>query len=398
MKKSFALLLLLLGGTALLPNALHAQINFSGGRGLTYVQSAWTLEQGFLTVSALTRSYGKVGNFPRLSGRTEPLTIWDVTGRFSVNYGLGKHFELAISPTVYGDTNRGGDGVNVPDDLYLSLKIGSFTSPGSSVAYGFLLNTRFPTGGTHNIPFEPYSTDHVGWGFSSLLTYSRDPLYPEDATNIHFNLGYWNHNDVGAELSKSDAPGSEPTSMTQELIYGTGVKIPTDKFDFSFELFGNIFLQKPPAAAYSRENYAYLTPTVFYKPYRWFTLHFGADFRLTSPKDQTDYTLVGATLPDSQPNYPGWRVNLGTEFTLLPTTVYRVNERDVLMQKAETRRELFEQIIREQRQTESAEAELERIKEERRRAEKELERLRKILEGEKTSEGANGGDNKDDNF
>jgi len=42
---------------------------------------------------------------------------------------------------------------------------------------------------------------------------------------------------------------------------------------------------------------------------------------------------------------------------------------------------MFEKIIREQRATESAEAELERIKAERVRAEKELARLRRILEG-----------------
>ncbi|MCH7755622.1 hypothetical protein IH970_10945 [candidate division KSB1 bacterium] len=61
--------------------------------------------------------------------------------------------------------------------------------------------------------------------------------------------------------------------------------------------------------------------------------------------------------------------------------MYRPNQRDVLLQKAENRRELFEKIIREQRATESAEAELERIKAERVRAEKELARLRRILEG-----------------
>jgi len=54
---------------------------------------------------------------------------------------------------------------------------------------------------------------------------------------------------------------------------------------------------------------------------------------------------------------------------------------DVLLQKAKNRRKLFEKIIQEQRVTESAEAELERIKAERVRAEKELERLRRILEG-----------------
>ncbi len=87
------------------------------------------------------------------------------------------------------------------------------------------------------------------------------------------------------------------------------------------------------------------------------------------------------------PNYNTWRVNVGGKFVLLPTSVYRTNERDILMQKAESRRELFEQIIRERRETESAEEELERIREERRKAERELEPLRKILEG-KESEGS----------
>ncbi|MFQ5824114.1 MAG: hypothetical protein ACE5JB_08685 [bacterium] len=376
MRKVKFFLIVLIGGALLRPSIINAQINFNGGRGLVYVQSAWTLDQGFLTLRALTRSYGKVGNFP------QAITIWDVTGRFSVNYGLGKHIEVAISPIVYGDTNRGGDGFNAPDDLFLTVKFGSFNSPGSPVTFGFAFNSRFPTGGTHNIPFEPYSSDHVGWGITSLLTYSRDPLYPEEATNVHFNLGYWNHNDVGTSLSSRSGSGTTPESMSQELIYGVGINIPKENFDFSVEIYGNKFLQKPPAAAYSRENYLYLTPTVFYEPNRWFTMHLGVDFRITKPADKTDYSLVGRNLPNSQPSYPGWRVTMGTKFTLLPTTVYRVNERDILMQKAETRRELFEQIIKERRSTESAEAELQRIKTERLRAEKELERLRRILEGE----------------
>jgi hypothetical protein len=379
MKRVLILLLFLIGGAAILPNTLEAQINFNGGRGLVYVQSAWILDQGFLTLRTLTRSFGKVGNFPLPNGSTNAITVWDVTGRFSINYGLGKHIEVAVSPIVYGDTNRGKE--NIPDDLFLSLKFGSFNSPGSPVTFGFALNTRFPTGETHNIPFEPYASDNVGWGFSGLFTYSKDPLYPEEATNVHLNLGYWNHNDVGTRLSGGNAPGVKPESMTQELLYGVGFNIPKDNFNFSVEIYGNKFLQKPPPAAYSRENYVYLTPTVFYSPTRWVTLNFGVDFRITSPTDKTDYSLVSRNLPNSQPNYPGWRVTLGTQFTLLPTTVYRANERDILMQKAETRRELFEQIIRERNATESAEAELQRIKAERLRAEKELERLRRILEG-----------------
>ncbi|NIV96164.1 hypothetical protein GWN42_26090 [candidate division KSB1 bacterium] len=359
------------------------QIKFNGGKGLTYVHSAWTLDQGFLTLSGHSRSFGKVANFPNRSS----FTVWDVTGRININYGIGKHFELSAAPVVYQDTNTGGNSVNSPDDLFVSLKIGSFSSPGSSLAYGFLLGTRFPTGDIHNIPFEPYAADNVGFGFMGLVTYSRDPLYPEEGTSVHFNLGYWNHNDVGAELIKGGAPRTEPTSMSQELLYGIGINVPRENFDFSAELYGNVFLQSPPPSAYSRENYLYITPTVTYKPYRWLGFSFGVDVRITNSTDKTLYQGgVGRTLPGSQPNYPAWRVNLGTKFALLPTTVYRRNERDILMQKAQTRRELFEQIIKEQRETEAAESELERIKSERIRAEKELERLRRILEGQAKSE------------
>ena len=42
----------------------------------------------------------------------------------------------------------------------------------------------------------------------------------------------------------------------------------------------------------------------------------------------------------------------------------------------------YTKVIKEQRETESAEEELDRIKTERRKAERELERLRRILEGD----------------
>ncbi|MFQ5639807.1 MAG: hypothetical protein ACE5IR_17640 [bacterium] len=386
MRRLTYLFVVFFGIALVLPKPSVAQIGYNGGKGLTYVHSAWTLNAGYLLLSGHSRSYGKVGNFPVEKGGST--TIWDVSGRISLNYGLGRHFEIALSPTLYQDTNRGGTGISAPDDLFLSLKIGSFSSPGNSLAYGVMLSTRLPTGSEHNIPFETYSTENVALGVMTMLTYSRDPLYPEEGTSVHLNLGYWNHNDVGAELINGDSR-SKPTSMSQELLYGVGVKLPKDKFDFAAELYGNFFIQRPPTSAFSREDYLYISPSITYKPYRWLGVRFGADFRITNSSDKSLFAdqggLLGRTLPNTQPNYPGWRVNMGTSFTLLPTNVYRRNERDILMQKAQTRRELFEQIIKEQRETEAAESELERIKAERIRAEKELERLRRILEG-KSSE------------
>ncbi|NOZ62511.1 MAG: DUF1682 domain-containing protein [Calditrichaeota bacterium] len=353
----------------------------TGGRGLTYVKSAWNLKPGYLTMFARTQVWGKVVS-RNLANTTSSIGVWDIQGALSLSYGFSNHIELSLAPVVYQDTQRGEKKYMAPGDLYLGLKFGSYNIRGSSVTWGVSVNTRFPTGKDANIQFEPYSAGTVEWGFMGMVSYSRDPLYPDENINVDFNLGYLNHNDVGEKLSGN---GNDPygvPSMTQELLYGAGLKIPASGFDFSVELFGNSFIQKPPKqTAYSVENYLFLTPTISYQAYRWLNLRVGADFRLTSDKDETTYQFISR--PHDVPNYPAWRLNFGMNLLLLPTSVYKTSDKDVLIKKAESRRELFEQIIREQRQTESAEEELQRIKAERRKAERELERLRKILQGDK---------------
>ncbi len=352
----------------------------NGGNGLTYVKSAWNLKPGYLTLYGRSRFFGKVASVPQ-NVIASAVTFWDVQGALSFNYGISEHFELAISPVMYQDNHKGGPGYNFPDDLFLGLKLGSHKLQGTSLTWAVSLDSRFPTAKYHNVPFEPYSAGTVEWGFTGMLTYSRDPLYPEDAVNVHLNLGYVNHNDVGKKLTTSTNDNVSVTSMTQQFFYGLGLKIPTSDFDFSVELYGNKFIQKPPpATAYSVEEYLYLTPGVSFKAYRWLTLNFATDLRLTADTDETLY--INSTKFHDMPNYPGWRINLGVSILLLPTSVYRLSDKDILMKKAESRRELFEQIIKEQRETESAEEELDRIKEERRKAERELERLRRILEGD----------------
>ena len=366
----------------MLPQTSRGQAD--AGRGLTYVRSAWNLDPGYLIMYGQTRVFGKVGKINLAQSVGSAVTFWDVQGSLAFAYGISEHFELGVTPIIYQDTQRGGKGYNLIDDIFVTLKIGSLGRRGSSLKYGFDISTRFPSAEKHNIIFEPYSAGKVSFGFNTRVSYGKDPLYPDDAMSLHLNLGYWNHNDVGEKLT--DASPLRDTvrvlQPTQQFLYGAGVILTADKFDFSFELFGNIFLQKPPGTAYSRENVAYFSPKVRYKPYRWLSLDMSLDFRLLGSRDETDYTLPGTIKIPQMPNYPDWRINLGTRVTLLPTNVYSLTERDILMRKAETRRELFEKIIREQKETEAAEEELERIKEERRKAERELERLRRILEGE----------------
>lgn len=394
MKQAKYLLVLLVGIALLAPTVLTAQINFNGGRGLTYVQSAWSLDQGYLTLTSQSRIFGK-----SKTTSLNAFTVWDISGRFQVNYGLNKNVEVSISPTLYQDTNAGPNKVNSFDALFLSAKYGSITSPGSSTAFGVQVKARLPLGDNHNLPFEAYASDKVAFGLTGLFSYSRDPLYPEGATNFHANLTYWNHNDVGVELVSGN-PATAATSASQEILYGFGVKVPNEKFEFSAELYGNAFLKSPPAAAYSRESYMYLSPGISYTALSWLSVNFGADLRLFEGSDKTLYAPaaggISPTFANSQPNYSSWRLNFGTKFNLRSTRSYRMDERELLMQKAQSRRQLFEQIIKEQKDTEAAQVQLERIKEERIRAEKELERLRRILEGE-TKEGSEKKDEKGKN-
>jgi len=379
MRRVISLLALLAGLLILLPGISHAQFNFSGGKGLYYVHSAQTLAPGIVSLKGYSRGFGKVASFP---GRSS-YTVWAVSGRFNINYSLNDHLELGLTPLLYQDTNSTGKAVNTPGDLFTTVKLGSFGAVGSPYVYGVLFNARLPLGSNHNLPLEPYSTNRLAFGVTGLFTYSKDPLYPEEGMKVHVNLGYWNHNDVGVQLGGGSSP--TPESMSQELMYGVGVSVPKDQFDFRAELNGSVFLQAPPVSAYSRENYLYLTPSFAYKPNRWLSLNAGIDIRVFEGSDGTLYQPVTGgvpqTFPNSQPNYPAWRMTFGASFNITPTRV-RAGGHDMLMQKAQTRRELFEQIVEEQRATESAEAELERIRAERIRAEKELERLRRILEGE----------------
>jgi hypothetical protein len=358
----------------------------NGAKGLPHTRAAWITETGRMTMLTHIRFWGQVAPLQNPSESFERAqTVWDVQGLASLNYGLSEHFGLTVTPIVYQDIQQGNKEEH-PWDTFIGLQAGSFGAKASSLKFGVELNARFPSGDKHNVVFEDYTAGKVEVACIGLLSYAFDPLYPEDSFNMHFNLGYLHHNDVGKVL----LGGMNPTDPlwdaayvhhpSQEILYALGFIIPTEKFDYGLEWYGNAWLQRPPAAAATRENYLYMNAVVSYKPTRWFNFSLSGEYRLTSDYDET----IGprATGPFQIPNFNTWRINAGAKFVLLPTSVYQTSERDILMQKAETRRELFEQIIKEKRETESAEEELDRIKEERRKAERELERLRKLLEGQ----------------
>lgn len=380
MRRLVLLVLLLEMAAASSTSWAHGWLN--GGKGLLHVRPAWSMEPRHLTLYAHSDFFGKVGEVDQLTA----VAYWDVVGLVNLSYGLNRRFELGITQVVYQDNHKVSPGYNLLDDLFATVKLGGLGSKTSALSFALAANGRFPTAKYHNLAFEPYSAGKFTWGFTGIMSYALDPLYPDEDVSLHLNLGYLNYNDVGQKLTDWPEHVGNLTvkSPTQEFLYGLGLKLPTREFDYGLEFYGNSFIQKPPVSAYGRENYLYICPSVVYKPARWVSFLCALDYRLTADLDDTkygpSYAPIGPFKDENIPNYPTWRVKVGIKFVLLPTSLYRMTERDILLQKADTRRELFEQIIRERRQTETAEQELERIKEERRKAERELERLRKILE------------------
>lgn len=361
----------------------------TGGIGLLYVHSARTLSPGYLDFNAGTRYFGKIANF---GSDQKAYTLWTVRMFTSMNYGLNEHLELAFSPVLYQDTNKGGGGfskesVNFPDNMLLSVKFGSYGALESPLLYGGQLTLLLPTARQHNIIYEDYTAGRIEAGLTGLISYYSNVTFPDEGWSLHGNIGYLNHNDVGMELT--DHPDDPtPNAMSSEILFGMGALFPAGTFDFSVELNARTFLNRPPETAYSREYSSYLTPAIYYKPAPWISIEYGMDFRLFSGEDISEYASDGSTHlkpppTENFPNYPSWRGILGVKVAILPRSLYHTQEK-AFREQATDRRRILEKMLESEEDTESAEEELIRIQSERRRVEEELERLRKLLEEEKS--------------
>lgn len=365
---------------------------FPGGRGLTHLHSAWTLEKGSVTFNVFTTSYYKPVLISSVNQGTTSITYWDVQGVLGINYATGSHLEWSLTNILYQDTHRDSKGFNLPSDLSFSAKMASFGAAQSHFSFGLLLEGKIPMAKHHNVFLEPYSAGKFEAGITGLISYSSDLLIPEAGFNAHLNLGFWHHNDTGEFLTNSTNDNIAVLSPTRQFLWGVGIVIPKQQVDFGLEVSGNIFIVRPPTTAYSREDYIYVTPSVAFRPSGRVSFLAGIDVRATKDYDRTRYTSDGTTLVqiDSRlPSYPGWRLRLGGKIHLnkpMPREIEKpLFTQDDFEQQPENQEVLAsqiplqEQLVKERRETEMAEEELERIRSDRRKMEDMLARLRQIL-------------------
>lgn len=361
----------------------EAQMLFPmGGRGLQNLNSAWVQDRGQFSIHIVTTSFYQTARLPR-SGRTpEFATYWDVQGGLALHFAATRRMEFSLSQLVYQDTHHDNKGANLPDDLFFTVKFGSFGGLRSKVRVGVMTSARFPLAQQHNVILEPYSAGTLELGALGMLSYSPDVLIPENAFNFHLNLGFWHHNDVGKLLVGSRTDTFAVLDPTRALIWGLGFAIPSHQFDFTLEAFGRNFVVRPPVTAYSREDYAYLSPGVTYHPVYWATLNVGFDIRLSPDEEKTKFVSGLNRVNPELPSFPKWRARLGAKIALnqpAPPPGQKplfasANGRLVPLEK-----NLEKKITEERRKTETAEQELQKIRSERKRMESMLARLRNLL-------------------
>jgi hypothetical protein len=261
-----------------------------------------------------------------------------------------------------------------------------------------MTSARLPLAKQHNIILEPYSAGSVELGVLGLFSYSKDVLIPENAFNLHLNLGLWHYNDTGKFLIKDTgrlpidtaADTFAVLSPTRALLWGAGFAIPTHEFDFTFEIFGRTFMVRPPVTAYSREDFAYITPGVIYHAAYWASLNVNMDVRISSDRELTHFIpRLNNQINPSLPSFPNWRVRFGAKFALnqpppppgQKPLFASSNGRLTTQHKT-----LEKQLTEERRKTETAEEELSKIRDDRKRMEAMLARLRSLLNYGKTDE------------
>jgi len=378
------IILFLLGGM------LQAQLP-NGNRALLHTQTANTVEKGRLEFFNDMNFYTKAGDF---IGQTTPqgfklVNYWLVAGNTAFSYGFTDHLDATFAVRVYQDTHS-PNVYNLPGDLFLTVRAGSFPFGRGHFNSAIMTSFRIPTGKDHNYPFAQYASGALEFGFLGAFSFFIDPYLPSRSFNMHFNMGFWNHNESGKTLYTyhknfmGHKKGEKliATKSSKDFRMALAAVFPSEMFDFRMELSGILYITEPDAFVYSAEEWAFFSPSIRYKPLDWVSMDFGVDFRI-SPKDRQNTT---AEIPDISkninmpPNYPDWKIHLGANLSLnLLKGKHTYSAEDYAKEQAKERINTFESVVKEKQKAKEVQQEIDNLRKVRKDAEDEIETIKKEL-------------------
>lgn len=369
---------------------------FYGGRGYLHTNAAILLPPGALDLSFYARGYTTEID----AGQTGWTYLSNGTSALTAAFGFTRTVELGFTQILYQDLNltfRQNDPyiqTIIPGDTYIRFKIGGW-SIGNSLFMSIMPAMRYRVGKYHDIHLEPYESEAVEAELMTAWSYYWKPLYPDEDKSLHFNISYLNHNDR-----------ESPFQSSQELMYLTCFIYPMHLFDFGAELYGSMFMKEPDSTVLGREDWAYFTPFVRYKPFKGFQFTMGIDALLLGYHNTT-VPSPEMRRPDLHryPNYSKYRItgrisfSPSTAFYIAPTFV-STDEPSVGRERRSAsqaqgggydyfdKQDLFRWALEKQvGGVDAVQLDLEKLRRERMKAEEELKELKKKLEEEKRSGG-----------
>jgi hypothetical protein len=246
-----------------------------GSYSLFHTQEARTFNPGRLNAYANYNFFTKLGEFiGGAPANFDAANWWLIAGNLAFTYGIIDHLDMSFGLRLYQDTHHDNE-FNLPDDIFVSLKTGSYFFGRERFALGLVASTRLGVGEVHNYPFAEYASGAVEFGLKAALSFYADPYFPERSINAHFNIGWWNHNEKGQKIPVIGGEDREATVSSSHLSMALATVVPLGEFEIRGELSGILFLKDPDKFIYSAEDYAYFTPSIRYKPYDWVSMDLG---------------------------------------------------------------------------------------------------------------------------
>jgi hypothetical protein len=261
----------------------------------------------------------------------------DHTLQLGLTYGLSPNLELTAKLVPYQEDQV--HDFSVPGDTQFGIK---WRTPFSTTSLitglrGFIV---LPTGRSHNVPFEPYSSGKLSLGAMAMITASVSQRYP---LKVYANVGYLDHN-ITTLFSNE---------LTDQLLLGIGFKFPIHPFIMYTEYSGEIFVNNN--AVSFKDNSMRLTYGLRFRgPFRT-TMDMGVDVGLSRNLNPAPHPLIH--------EYADWKIFAGISYQFDTMRVYGKSPVASAkpVQKDESRM-------------------LEEIKRKREQADRELEEMKKKLE------------------
>ncbi len=348
--------------------------------------SARSLPRGQLVALGYSEAYFKQAEYQAASGHLVHVTYWDIQGTVGLRYAVSDHLELGLRQVLYQDNHKVAPGFNLPDDLFLSAKLAGFGPAPGYLRFGAQVSTRLPLAKYHNVVLEPYSAGRIELCTSGLLSIDTAPASQEHGMALDVAVGLLTHNDLGMQLTAAPEDTIAARSSSRQWVWTVGVTLRRAPFFFGLAVSGNHFLQQPPVTAYSRENWAFISPSVHYCYAQWLSFGTALDIRLYNTADQTTYSDFLPRVGRGFDNYPPWRVRVLAQILLRsnrPRTSPSPEVKALPASRTPVEDEPIHQLAKQKQAAEEAEQELERIRQERERVARILNKLREMLATQK---------------